>query len=115
MDLMLAPAAAVGPSGKAIGVPHDRSQWQSAPVPRHVQWASPMLTSGRRWPDLPVDSASADFVITNGVLNLMPDKRQDSGRCCDIFKSAGQFLYADIVVANELSESLRRDIDLWTG
>jgi hypothetical protein len=32
-----------------------------------------------------------------------------------ILKPAGQFLYADIVVANELAESVRRDVDLWTG
>jgi hypothetical protein len=32
-----------------------------------------------------------------------------------ILKSGGQFLYADIIVSSELSESVRRDIDLWTG
>jgi hypothetical protein len=32
-----------------------------------------------------------------------------------ILKPGGEFLYADIVVADELSESLRRNIDLWTG
>jgi ubiquinone/menaquinone biosynthesis C-methylase UbiE len=54
-------------------------------------------------------------VITNGVLNLAPDKRQAFGEVFRILKPSGQFLYADIIVANELSESIRRDIDLWTG
>ena len=65
--------------------------------------------------DLPVDSASADFVITNGVLNLAPDKQQAFGEVFRVLKPGGQFLYADIVVGSELSESIRRDIDLWTG
>jgi ubiquinone/menaquinone biosynthesis C-methylase UbiE len=65
--------------------------------------------------DLPVDADSADFVISNGVLNLAPDKRQAFREVFRILRSGGQFLYGDIVVASELSESLRRDIDLWTG
>jgi ubiquinone/menaquinone biosynthesis C-methylase UbiE len=65
--------------------------------------------------DVPVDSESVDFVISNGVLNLAPDKRQAFGEVFRILKPGGQFLYADIIVASELSESVRRDIDLWTG
>jgi arsenite methyltransferase len=64
---------------------------------------------------LPVHSESVDFVISNGVLNLAPDKRQAFGEVFRILKPGGQFLYGDIIVANELSESIRRDIDLWTG
>ena len=64
---------------------------------------------------LPVDSETVDFVISNGVLNLAPDKRQAFGEVFRILKPGGQFLYGDIIVANELSESIRRDIDLWTG
>jgi hypothetical protein len=32
-----------------------------------------------------------------------------------VLKPGGRFLYADIVVASELSEGIRKDIDLWTG
>ena len=65
--------------------------------------------------DLPVASESVDFVISNGVLNLAPDKQQAFSEVARILKTGGQFLYGDIVVANELAESIRRDIDLWTG
>jgi len=58
---------------------------------------------------------SVDFVISNGVLNLTPDKRQAFGAVFRILKPGGQFFYGDIIVASELSESIRRDIDLWTG
>jgi ubiquinone/menaquinone biosynthesis C-methylase UbiE len=64
---------------------------------------------------LPVGSDTVDFVISNGVLNLTPDKREAFGEVFRILRPGGQFLYGDIVVAKELSESIRRNIDLWTG
>jgi len=64
---------------------------------------------------LPVESETVDFVISNGVLNLTPDKREAFSEVFRVLKPGGQFLYGDIVVADELSESVRRNIDLWTG
>ena len=62
-----------------------------------------------------MEPESVDVVISNGVLNLTPDKNQAYGEVFRILKPGGQFLYGDIVVARELSESIRRDVDLWTG
>ena len=114
MDLMLA-AIAVGPSGKAIGID------MTEPMARRARAAARALgfdhvevRSGDAL-DLPVESESVDFVISNGVLNLAPDKRQAFDEVFRVLKAGGQFLYGDIIVANELSESIRRDIDLWTG
>ena len=64
---------------------------------------------------LPVQSGSVDVVISNGVLNLTPDKEQAFNEVFRILTPGGQFLYGDIVVASELSESVRSNIDLWTG
>jgi arsenite methyltransferase len=64
---------------------------------------------------LPIESQTVDVIISNGVLNLTPDKEQAFGEVFRILKLGGQFLYGDIVVATELSESIRRNIDLWTG
>jgi len=64
---------------------------------------------------LPIESQTVDVVISNGVLNLTPDKEQAFGEVFRILKPGGQFLYGDIVVATELSETIRRNIDLWTG
>ena len=114
MDLMLA-ASAVGPSGHAIGIDMTEPMVERARASaRALGFTHVEVRSGDAL-HLPVDSESIDFVISNGVLNLAPDKRQAFGEVFRILKPGGQFLYGDIIVANELSESIRRDIDLWTG
>lgn len=114
MDLMLA-ASAVGSSGYAIGIDMTEPMAERARASaRALGFTHVEVRTGDAL-HLPVDSESIDFVISNGVLNLAPDKRQAFGEVFRILKPGGQFLYGDIIVANELSESIRRDIDLWTG
>ena len=114
MDLLLA-AKSVGPRGRAIGVDMTEAMAEKA--------RSSALMAGLRNVEvrigdamsLPLDDASADVVISNGVLNLTPDKSVAYGEAFRILKPGGRFLYADIVVGSELSESIRRNVDLWTG
>ena len=114
MDLMLA-ARAVGPDGHAIGIDMTEPMADRARASaRALGFAHVEVRAGDVL-DVPVDSESADFVISNGVLNLAPDKRLAFGEVFRILKPGGQFLYGDIIVESELSESIRRDIDLWTG
>jgi SAM-dependent methyltransferase len=114
MDLSLA-ARAVGAAGRAIGVDMTEAMAERARAgARAIGLANVEVRVGDALA-LPVDSESADFVITNGVLNLTPDKQQAFGEVFRILKPGGELLYGDIVVAGELSESIRRNIDLWTG
>jgi ubiquinone/menaquinone biosynthesis C-methylase UbiE len=114
MDLMLA-ASAVGPGGHAIGIDMTEAMAERARASaRALGFAHVELRLGDAL-DLPVDSESVDFVISNGVLNLAPDKGEAFGEVFRILKPGGHFLYGNIIVASELSESIRRDIDLWTG
>jgi len=114
MDLMLA-ASAIGPGGHAIGVDMTELMAERARASaRALRFDHVEVRVGDAL-RLPVDSESVDFAITNGVLNLTPDKEQAFAEVFRILKPGGQFLYGDIVVASELSESIRRDVDLWTG
>lgn len=114
MDLLLA-AQTVGPDGCAIGVDMTEAMAERARTgARAIGLANVDVRLGDAL-SLPIASASVDFVMSNGVLNLTPDKPQAFGEVFRILKPGGEFLYGDIIVASELSESIRRNIDLWTG
>jgi arsenite methyltransferase len=114
MDLLLA-ARTVGPSGRAIGIDMTEAMADRARTgARTIRLDNVEVRVGDAL-SLPVESESVDFVISNGVLNLTPDKQEAFGEVFRILKPGGRFLYGDIVVASELSESIRRNIDLWTG
>jgi SAM-dependent methyltransferase len=114
MDLLLA-AKAVGPEGRAIGVDMTESMVERARAAARTFGAAQIEVRIGDALDLPVESETVDFVMSNGVLNLAPDKHRAFSEVARILKGGGQFLYGDIVVASELAESIRRDIDLWTG
>ena len=114
MDLLLA-ASHVGPHGRAIGVDMteamlDRARRGAAACGLvHVEVREGEATA------LPIDAESVDVVISNGVLNLVPDKRAAIAEIWRVLKPGGRVQIADIVLGEELSEDARRDIDLWTG
>ncbi|MEE9189957.1 MAG: methyltransferase domain-containing protein [Candidatus Neomarinimicrobiota bacterium] len=64
---------------------------------------------------LPVPDGWADVIISNGVLNLMPDKSIVLQEMARVLKSAGRLQIADILVQKEVSESAKRKIEKWTG
>ena len=65
--------------------------------------------------DLPVDDGWADVVISNGVLNLMPDKTAGLQEMARVLKPTGRLQIADILVQKAVPDSGKRQIDLWTG
>lgn len=64
---------------------------------------------------LPLQDEWADVVISNGVLNLMPDKEQALAEMARVLKPDGRAQIADILVEREVPDSAKRQIDLWTG
>lgn len=65
--------------------------------------------------DLPVEDGWADVVISNGVLNLMPDKDAGLKEMARVLKPGGRLQIGDILVEDEVPQSAKEDIDLWTG
>lgn len=114
MDLLLA-ARSVGPQGRAIGVDMTEEMANRArAAARTIGLENVEVRVGDAMA-LPVDNASVDVVISNGVLNLTPDKSLAFAEVLRVLRPGGSFLYGDIVLGQDLSEAARRDIDLWTG
>lgn len=113
-DLLLA-AGAVGPGGRVVGVDMTDAMLRKAEAAAAEAGLSNVEVRHGDALELPVESASADVVISNGVLNLAPDKRRAFSEVHRVLRPGGLFLYADIAVAAELPETIRRDIDLWSG
>jgi arsenite methyltransferase len=65
--------------------------------------------------DLPVEAASIDVVISNGVINLCPDKLGVYREIYNVLKPGGRVMVADICVEKPVPAGALKDIDLWTG
>jgi arsenite methyltransferase len=65
--------------------------------------------------NVPVDKNTADVVVSNCVMNLVPDKQKAFAETFRILKPNGHFSISDIVLVGELPEGLRRDAALYAG
>jgi SAM-dependent methyltransferase len=113
-DLFIA-AKKVGPSGHATGIDmtdemidHARRGIEKLGLP-HVE-----IRKGDA-ENIPVEDNSVDVVITNGVLNLTSNKLKAFSEIARILKPGARLHYSDIIMEGVLSESARKNIDLWTG
>jgi arsenite methyltransferase len=64
---------------------------------------------------LPFEDGTVDVVISNGVIDLVPDKDAVFAEVFRVLKPGGRIQIADVTIQNPVSEAGRRDIDLWTG
>jgi SAM-dependent methyltransferase len=64
---------------------------------------------------LPLVDESIDVVISNGVIDLVPDKDAVFAEIFRVLRPGGRMQVADVTIQNPVSEEGRRDIDLWTG
>jgi arsenite methyltransferase len=113
-DALLA-AGYVGAGGRVIGVDPNDAMLAKAKSAADALAANNVEFRKGSAEALPVESNSVDLVISNGVLNLAPQKLPAFQEIFRVLKPGGRLQLADIVVTNELSEGIRRDIDLWTG
>lgn len=65
--------------------------------------------------DIPLKDNFADVVVSNCVLNLVPDKSKAFSEISRILKSGGHFCVSDIVLQGEISDELRKDASLYAG
>jgi len=114
MDSLIA-AKKAGPDGRVIGV--DMTPAMLGKARRTADYMGLTNVEFREGyaEELPVDDGWADVVISNGVLNLMPDKTAVLGEMARVLKPGGRLQIGDILVQKAVPESAKRKIDLWTG
>lgn len=114
VDSLIA-ARAVGPQGRVVGVDMTPEMLERATANAARMGLKNVEFRHGFAERLPVDAGWADLVISNGVLNLVPDKHTAYQQILRALKAGGRIQIADICVDKPVSESAKRDIDLWTG
>jgi arsenite methyltransferase len=104
-----------GPTGKVIG----------------IDFTEPMIDRARRNADargfnnvefrfgdienMPVSDNTADVIVSNCVLNLVPNKPNVIGDIFRVLKPGGHFSISDIVLLRDLPDNLKRPVELYSG
>ena len=114
MDSLVA-AQMVGPRGSVTGIdmtPEMLAKARSAGSEMgvlNVEFVEGEVES------LPFEDESFDVVISNGVIDLIPDKDTVFAEIHRVLGSGGRIQIADVTIQNPVSDEGRRNIDLWTG
>ena len=113
-DLLIA-AQMTGPRGRAIGIDMtaamlERTRASAAEMGlENVELHETLVEA------LPLEDASVDVVISNGVIDLIPDKEAVFDEIDRVLRPGGRLQIADVIIHHEVSEDARKRIDLWTG
>lgn len=114
VDALIA-ARLVGPTGRVIGVDMTPAMLAKARASAvgaglaNVEFREGVLER------LPVETGWADVVISNGVLNLVPDKAAALAEMHRVLRPGGRLQLADIALERSVSNDSKRDVSLWTG
>jgi len=113
-DVLIA-AQMTGPEGRVIGVDTtpamlERTRTSAAEMGvANIELHETLIES------VPIADASIDVVISNGVIDLVPDKDAVFDEIDRVLRPGGRLQLADVVIHHEVSEDARKRIDLWTG
>ena len=113
-DLLIA-AQMVGPEGRVIGVDMTPPMLDHARQSAAAMGLANVALHESLIESVPVEDASVDVVISNGVIDLVPDKEAVFTEIDRVLRPGGRLQIADVVIHTEVSEDARARIDLWTG
>ena len=114
IDSLIA-ARMVGPTGQVIGVDMTPAMLAKARASGTEAGLNNVEFREGFGEALPVEDEWADVVISNGVLNLMPDKDAALREMARVLKPGGRLQIGDILVQKAVPQSAKDDIALWTG
>jgi arsenite methyltransferase len=108
-------AQMVGPEGRVTGIDMTPEMLAKARAAATEMGATNVQFVEGEVETLPFEDASFDVVISNGVIDLVPDKDAVFSEIHRVLRPGGRIQVADVTIQNPVSEEGRRRIDLWTG
>jgi ubiquinone/menaquinone biosynthesis C-methylase UbiE len=114
IDVFLA-AKKVGPTGLAIGVDMTEEMIEKARTNARNAGITNVDFRLGEIENLPVADQTVDLVLSNCVINLVPDKRRAFAEIHRVLKSGGRFCISDVVTYGQMPEEMRQDMSLWAG
>jgi arsenite methyltransferase len=107
----------VGEAGKAIGIDATPEMiWRARDT--KAKYGSKYANAEFRLGEiehLPIESNTVDYIISNCVINLSPDKLAVFKEAHRVLKEGGKFAVADITLQSEIPENARKDMDAWSA
>ena len=114
LDTLIA-AQQVGPSGRVVAVDMTDAMRQKTEGAARAMGLTNVAVRQGYAEQLPVEDAVADVVISNGVVNLCPDKLAVFREMYRVLKPGGRIQIGDILVHREVPQEAKDDIELWSG
>jgi SAM-dependent methyltransferase len=111
----LVAAQMVGPEGRVVGIDMTPEMLAKARAATTELGATNVELLEAEAERLPFSDASFEVVISNGVIDLIPDKDAVFAEIYRVLAPGGRIQVADVTIQNPVSEEGRRKIDLWTG
>jgi SAM-dependent methyltransferase len=111
----LVAAQMVGPTGRVTGIDMTAAMLAKARAAATEMGVANVALLEAEAEQLPFADESFDVVISNGVIDLIPDKDAVFGEIFRVLAPGGRIQIADVTIQNPVSEEGRRNIDLWTG
>lgn len=113
-DSLLA-ARDVGPTGRVIAVDMTPAMLEKAQTAAEARALGNIEFRQGYAEELPLGDESVDVAISNGVINLTPDKEATLRELWRVLKPGGRLQIADIIVHLEVPQDAKDDINLWSG
>ena len=111
----LVAAQMVGETGRVTGIDMTPEMLAKARTAAEAMGATNIQFLEAEAERLPFPDGSFDVVISNGVIDLIPDKDAVFAELYRVLRAGGRMQIADVTIQNPVSAEGRRNIDLWTG
>ncbi len=105
----------VGPSGKVIGVDFTEKMVEKARANAEKLKLNNVEFRYGDIEKMPITADAADVVVSNCVMNLVPDKKKAFAETFRILKAGGHFSISDIVLVGKLPQALKESAEMYAG